>query len=570
MIDAGLVLQQHKDGNDCADEAAEEAVQLHGLPLVMLGHRLSHRFKTYVAFLHQLLEHMVFVYLVRDQLLQQEGHRQPQDQNIPPLTKPARHVPTLPAHIPTTLIWQQTPERLTQLIKAEQCKHMLQKHEDVLHIQAFLLDMPYHRTEVEDLGLPASSLQPSAGQGAQVEPPRTSVGITWLELYILYRHSTHAPPTHTATAHTTSTLRHQLCAFRRAVRKLVVTTCAPRYHKLVKGIQKPAQRLQHLGIDTHLAVLPFQPHCTHEMFQQIAKEVLRSQRLMSQAGAQALLEQHKEIPVHRLQLKGRVKWMRGLKQWPRPLYSNTTLPTVPPAQTTPCPTHGPITPLPNIVLLTCPTCGHAVDGTRQAFNINNLDGRTHCKRCRRDRFVRLWQCTCQVPWYECPVHSGEPARLRHQAQSAQPTAPAAAAPPPPQRKHTRSLGEGKDQQVTDWLDRQRPRAPHVPPRESAHVDLTPVRPKRPSLPSQVIEDTSLHTTHTARTTQQQLKRHCLGPKLTAKLQQWQAGQATAPAGSSNDHLTTQTATGGQDTRSHHIPPPCPPAAGRTVVVAEDN
>ena len=75
---------------------------------------------------------------------------------------------------------------------------------------------------------------------------------------------------------------------------------------------------------------------------------------------------------------------------------------------TPADTRG----MPDVILLACPTCGGLAEGTREAFNLSTLDRRTWCKQCRCSRFVRLWRCPCGVLWHACPLHAGEPDRLR--------------------------------------------------------------------------------------------------------------------------------------------------------------
>ena len=98
--------------------------------------------------------------------------------------------------------------------------------------------------------------------------------------------------------------------------------------------------------------------------------------------------------------------------------------------------------LPDIILLHCPTCKHAVDGTKTKFDTNKLNERTWCKDCHRQRFVRLWQCRCGIPWHTCNTHRGEPARLR---RTSVPTTTATTSPPP---INTHQIGSSR---VETWL-----------------------------------------------------------------------------------------------------------------------
>ena len=142
---------------------------------------------------------------------------------------------------------------------------------------------------------------------------------------------------------------------------------------------------------------------------------------------------------HRLRTRGRVKWLASLRKWPNDLFpknttreaETTTQQANPHSKDTN--THDLTTTnitnpntqvrLPDIVLLHCPTCKHAVDGTKNKFDMDKLNQRTWCKACRRQKFVRLWQCHCGIPWHTCTIHKGDPARLRQTKAMTDTTAP---------------------------------------------------------------------------------------------------------------------------------------------------
>ena len=107
----------------------------------------------------------------------------------------------------------------------------------------------------------------------------------------------------------------------------------------------------------------------------------------------------------------------------------------------------------------CPLCDHKLDASKPAFSPSMLHHRIWCNSCKRQRFVRLWQCACRIPWHTCTRHSSEPERLRQYRPPLR-TRASHAQPPIAQRRMA------TDSTTADWL-RQRP-----PPATSAPLDIS--------------------------------------------------------------------------------------------------
>ena len=422
---------------------------------------------------------------------------------------------------------------LRQLYTVQQCPNLCRQFPTAGAIQTFLQQLRFHST-IETTRAAAQSLQ-------------ATPGTTWLKLYVLYRLMGHPEPIgyQAHKAHARPTLCKQLHTFRRTVRQITMLTMVEHYRRYFTGAMGKGQPLRGLGISTCLAILPMQLCLEATTQLRVAQEIIRSQHRLTQAMAAKALAQGKLVPLRRLQLKGRVQWARSLRPISQPIFPPTpdSQPHTPTHQAQP-PMHqqqeGPAhTPPPEVVLLQCPTCPHWADGTWAAFALDNLDGRTWCKKCHRSRFVRLWKCPCGLPWATCPNHSGEPHRLRqakakahHHQPTAEPT-PHHHQPTPeptPRRRSKRILGQGQDAQLSDWLDRPAPqhkRAKHQP----VEIELEPEAP----------------TT---------AKPYLLGPKLRAKFphivgspaqpqpHHYNTLAAYSTAGSSTDHPTTSGHTSG--------------------------
>ena len=194
----------------------------------------------------------------------------------------------------------------------------------MLQIQAFLRNMPYTPTHNKESHVGGDRADDSLIVGSAEAVP---LGITWLELYALYRMAGWPEPlaTHTLQAATRPTLRQQLHAFRQATRLLVHSTMPTTSQTYFKGSsQMGGKRLASLGINTLLAVMPWQPCLTMQAKDRVAKEVLRSQYRLSHAEATQAIAEHTRLPLRQVQLKGRTNWSKTIHHYKPPLYTTPT------------------------------------------------------------------------------------------------------------------------------------------------------------------------------------------------------------------------------------------------------
>ena len=139
MVQQGLVRRADKVGNDEADTAADEGVKLATDQIKDLSDTLSLRQQAYADMHCQLLQHMVFMYLVRAGLLIQQQ---------PTTTTPTLHSTphttiTLPIYIEPTKPPQATPQYFTQVTSIQQHPMACRQHPACEDVQAFLMVMPW-------------------------------------------------------------------------------------------------------------------------------------------------------------------------------------------------------------------------------------------------------------------------------------------------------------------------------------------------------------------------------------------------------------------------------------------
>ena len=285
-------------------------------------------------------------------------------------------------------------------------------------------------------------------------------------------------------------LRRQLHQFRHTIRQLASNTMSTTQQALFVGAtQQRHQRLVGLGINNYLVTLPWLPCLTTGAQEQLAVEVLLSQQKIARVKARAIVQEHHNIPVKNIQLRGRAAWSANIKPYRLTIYPHTNRPHKPPQNHTDMhtgPAEQATPPQAKIIFFRCPKCPHQVTGTKPAFHHHNLDTRIWCNQCQRQRFVRLWQCSCGIPWHTCPNHRDEPARLRDQVPQL-PRGPQATRA----HNHKRVLGQGRDDHTHRWLDQPPPKRHKPEPRE---VELE-------------VQPQSMTT---------RPKPHLMGPKLRAK------------------------------------------------------
>ena len=500
MIDQGTVVEADKIGNDKADEAADEGVELFGEAVVRLSRHFAKRHAAYSRLVGDIHEHVAFMFRVRAALLHKQQLAQPTDHTA---TKPQNH-PTitirLPPHQPNRA---QSPTHFTQIIRVQQCSKLCQRLPAVVRIQEFLLAMPMFpigdRCSIEGDRAGGSMNASSAEAADDNTHEQSTMGCTWLELYALYRLAGHPEPKayQKDAATPRPTLKQQLHTFQQATRQLVTNTMGQQQQHLFKGKrERHGKRLSTLGINTNVAILPWQPDLTEATRQRVAQEILRSQYRVSPQRASSILQQQQTMPLRQAQLKGRSKWSSSIKATKQPLYCSPYPAEPEPPTTLPHDQHHPIAPaLPTIAFFRCPRCTHQLPATKTAFDQNHLDTRVWCNSCRKSLFVRQWQCACQLPWHTCPKHCTEPQRLRAQAPHPAPPTTTADAPPRPRPK--RVLGRGQDERIRQWLDQ--PAAKRRRPEPPADIDLGECLPGSEQA-----------------TAAKRVKAHLLGPRLMAK------------------------------------------------------
>ena len=52
-------------------------------------------------------------------------------------------------------------------------------------------------------------------------------------------------------------------------------------------------------------------------------------------------------------------------------------------------------------IITCGVCYKESKISRNKFDLETLDAKTMCSGCEIKQPVKIWQCACNKPWYQC-------------------------------------------------------------------------------------------------------------------------------------------------------------------------
>ena len=140
-------------------------------------------------------------------------------------------------------------------------------------------------------------------------------GITWFEMYILYR-LWGGPDGIKDTARTSKApacMRSQVRNFKMCLKEVAALTMETKDKDYFKPSSNKKARLRGMGIDTYLAMTSFRVAITEEAKTALAKEILKSQTRRAPNELEAILQKKQPIMCTKYRDAGRVAWLKNLK-----------------------------------------------------------------------------------------------------------------------------------------------------------------------------------------------------------------------------------------------------------------
>ena len=232
-------------------------------------------------------------------------------------------------------------------------------------------------------------------------------GITWYELYILYRMRGHPKPIQDNIKNKAAPRANAaklINAFKNQVRNNISRCILANdaegtdHHSGNSGLFKPAKAkkdgLSGVGILGKHPTLSVNVYVSEQEAKEIAQALVQLSRTISKSSAQEYINQQRNVIPTELKLNGKSSWdttlpinasaEQGKEDW------KATGPQNDPNGT--------------VAFFRCPNCAHVESCWCKPFQYTDLDNKIKCNGCQTHTKVAVWKCICDRFWHRCPLH----------------------------------------------------------------------------------------------------------------------------------------------------------------------
>ncbi len=274
----GITTKADREGNRIADLAADEGVKLHGEEVHEIARLFSKRYKQHRDFMLKVCKHIIEAHLIHRELLR-----------IQECKDTSRNGGAIPLHMYKPLAYAHQDEccKFCFVAQVHNFQKELKLRPCITHAQCFLM---------------ALDLKPTSCGGR---------GITWLELYTLYRATGYPKPiANPANASFAKpTMHQQIVAFKGAIRS-IGKRCIDSItgSQLLKPFVSHEQHLRGIAIEGSQAALSFNIALSPTMQQFLAAQLIKLTRRCSNDVIQQFLDSNAGLKLTAVSLKGKAFW----------------------------------------------------------------------------------------------------------------------------------------------------------------------------------------------------------------------------------------------------------------------
>ena len=223
-------------------------------------------------------------------------------------------------------------------------------------------------------------------------------GITWIELYILYRINNHPKPicNPSNSALCKPTLAQQLGVFKCKIRSIIKKTIdEPAMIKAFMPDQQHAPQFVDLAIEGHHPALAFDLHISVAVQQIVATQLIRLTRKFSKQVIACFLSQEKGFRPAKIDIKGKAPWDDHI-----PLCStgDRLLSRVTSVRQTSANMENDTLHIP-LTKVVCPNCQSVGKAVQDKFLVKSFETHITCARCGKQTPSRDWKCQCNIRWH---------------------------------------------------------------------------------------------------------------------------------------------------------------------------
>ena len=371
QVSSGLVLPAHKVGNDNADTEAREAVRIHGDDEVSLSNYFDARHNFYFHLLHLIHLHSAEGHLIYNRLV---ACAQDRNDLLHPKGDGKKEIISLTyGRAEHAMALQPLRSALVfpSFFRSCSCAHA---------IHGFLSRM--------------------TGESM----PDSTHGVSWIELYLIYRMEGGPMPLKPRPAHQPQhAFSHQLASFKRQCRGVIARcVCSEERWKFEPNQCKTPRFLPH-AITGHSPCINLAICITEDAARHLHILLIRLLRAVQPAHAHRLAALASSVRIKKLSV------LRGSTLDPAILKFSSNIWVTS--------THAPVPIFPSKLThveaavradpyYACPRCESKKHAADPLFhNIRDLDSAHACNICKKHIRTRSYLCACGCPWIDCNLHS---------------------------------------------------------------------------------------------------------------------------------------------------------------------
>ena len=365
-INKGITTAVNKEGNDKADSVADLGAALHGKDVMEIAEWLHKRHSEYQTFMKDVSHHIIEAYLIHRRLCDiKEEERVKAEKGI------CQKKHYSPLHYPGV----NTTRKLIATSSLKEYQSYASKNPQAEHVEKFMANL-----NITPAGI-------------------SERGITWLELYVLYRCRGYPKPIEDPihAGKTKATPDKQIKAFKKYIGAVVARSLfEAKDAKLFSPGYSKMNSLKGVGISGKHATLSFNVCISDKEKDTIAACLVRLIRTICNKETNKYLAGETKLLVNELVLKGKVGWDSTIPIMTKTQSENScwTTPTGDEDHTS----------IGNTAFYVCPLCKKVEPSSNSSFNYNDLDLNINCGRCKNKSGIKLWICSCETRWQTCQVH----------------------------------------------------------------------------------------------------------------------------------------------------------------------
>jgi ribonuclease HI len=375
-VQEGITTEAKRAGNNEADTMADKGTKLHGENVTYFADSFSNRHKWYSLLYFKITKHITEAYMIHRELT-----RIREAKLLESTGSDSTQVTYTPLWYPdasnsSSFIFQAC---ITQHAKTTKANPRIK------NIQDFMQQLDIVKI----------------GEGQR--------GITWIELYILYRIYEYEKPLSDpkGKAAARTPIDRQFDYFKTLFRKVAERVVDKQdMHDVFKPASPLGQNLLGVGIEGRHAALNFNITIPKDLQDEIA---LRLVALGCSKKRDCRNFLHKELKLKpaALTLRAKVPWDADIPKQQPQAAPKAVICVKASSQPDAIDMH----------IITCPKCGNQGPVGKYTICYNKLDHTINCRMCHKSSESRHWKCNCSVPWFTCRKHQPDTVTQKHKASS---------------------------------------------------------------------------------------------------------------------------------------------------------